>query len=60
MEVARLGGVAEHLAPGWLFFVPFGFNGVEDLLQLAVYFSVVEGLVEESAYNILGLWAVNV
>lgn len=56
MQVTSLGGVTEDFTPGGLLFVALGSNSVEDLLELALNFVVVERLVKKSAYGVFRLW----
>lgn len=41
VEVARLGGIAESLGPGWLAVLILSIDGLEDLVELAFDFGVI-------------------
>lgn len=55
VQIASLGGIAEHFAPAWFLFVTLSLDGVEDFLELALNLLVIKRLVQKSANGMLGL-----
>ena len=55
VQIASFGGIANHFAPAWLFFVTLSLDGVKDFLELALNLFVIKGLVQKPANGMLGL-----